>query len=131
MKTFLLVVLPLLTGCATLHQKDPNLTGEWGGPHISLVLEGGIGRIEYDCASGTIDEAVIPRPDGRFIAEGTHRPGQGGPVRVGQIFTSHRAEYRGIVTGDVMRLSAILEDGTVIGPHTLTKGAQPHITRCL
>lgn len=127
----LLMAALLLGGCAMMHNKPVHLSGQWGGPHVGLVLEGGLGSLEYDCASGTIDTAIDPGPGGSFTAEGTHRAGQGGPVRVGQIFTSQRAEYRGTVTGDVMQLTAVLENGEVIGPYTLTKGAEPQLTRCL
>lgn len=132
MKRFALLAAALaLPGCAAIDQKPTHLTGQWGGPHVGLVLEGGLGRLEYDCASGTIDTVIDPGPDGRFTAVGTHRPGQGGPIRVGQIFVSHRADYRGTVTGETMELTAILENGEVIGPYTLTLGAEPQITRCL
>jgi len=120
-----------LSACAALPQSSTNLSGQWGGPRISLLLEGGLGTIEYDCASGTIDTAVYPAPDGRFTATGTHRPGQGGPVRVGQIFTSHRATYSGTVEKDQMTLSGRLEDGTTLGPFTLTRGSQGELMRCL
>nr|MBA3729591.1 hypothetical protein [Sphingomonas sp.] len=60
-----------------------------------------------------------------------HRPGQGGPVRVGQIFTSHRATYSGTVEKDQMTLSGRLEDGTILGPFTLTRGSQGELVRCL
>ncbi len=92
MRNLLLFALPLVAGCAMIPQKATHLSGEWGGPHVGLVLEGGIGRLEYDFASGTIDEAIASGPEGRFTAEGTHVPGQGGPVRVGQIFKSHEAK---------------------------------------
>jgi hypothetical protein len=131
MKRLLAILLVPLAACATLNQGPTHLSGQWGGPHVGVTFEGGIARVEYDCASGTIDEAILPGPDGRFAAKGTHVPGKGGPVRVGEIFTSHRAEYRGTVTGDAMELTAVLEDGTVIGPYTLTKGAEPQLTRCL
>ena len=120
-----------LSACAALPQSSTNLSGQWGGPRISLLLEGGLGTIEYDCASGTIDMAVYPAPDGRFTATGTHRPGQGGPVRVGQIFTSHRATYSGTVEKDRMTLGGRLEDGTTLGPFTLTRGSQGELMRCL
>jgi len=120
-----------LSACAALPQSPTNLSGQWGGPRISLLLEGGLGTIEYDCASGTIDTAVYPAPDGRFTATGTHRPGQGGPVRVGQIFTSHRATYSGTVEKDQMTLNGRLEDGTTLGPFTLTRGSQGELMRCL
>jgi len=121
----------LLAGCATLSQQPPNLSGQWGGRGIGLVLEGGLGRVEYDCASGTIDSAVIPGPDGRFSATGTHVPGQGGPVRVGQIFVSHRATYAGEARDGRMTLRVAVENGTVLGPFTLVQGAEPQLLRCL
>jgi hypothetical protein len=131
-----LLLLPLaaalgLSACASMPKSPTNLSGQWGGPHISLLLEGGLGTIEYDCASGTIDTVISPAPDGKFTASGTHRPGQGGPVRVGQIFTSHRATYAGTVEEDRMTLSGRLEDGTVLGPFTLTRGSQGELLRCL
>ncbi len=120
-----------LSACAAMSLSPTNLSGQWGGPHISLVLEGGLGTVEYDCASGTIDTPVIPAPDGSFTATGTHRPGQGGPIRVGQIFISHRAAYAGMIEKDHMTLGAQLEDGTTIGPFSLDRGAQGQLTRCL
>jgi hypothetical protein len=119
-----------LAGCATLEQ-PPDFRGAWGGPHIGLSLDTGLGTVEYDCASGTIDESVLPGPDGRFQVRGTHREGQGGPVRVGQIFRSQRATYTGQVVKDSMTLEVKLEDGTELGPFALARGAPPQITRCL
>lgn len=120
-----------IAGCGTINQAPTHLMGAWGGPHIELLFEGGLGTVSYDCASGTIDGAIFPGPDGRFTATGTHRAGQGGPVRVGQIFTSSRATYIGSVDGDVMTLSVRLEDGTALGPFTLTRGQPGQLTRCL
>ena len=120
-----------LSACASLALSPTNVSGQWGGPRIGLVLEGGLGTIEYDCASGTIDTPVIPTPDGNFAATGTHRPGQGGPIRVGQIFTSVRANYAGKVEKDHMTLGVVLEDGTTLGPFSLDRGAQGQLTRCL
>ncbi len=121
----------LLSSCATLDDKPDNLFGAWGGPHIGIVFEGGLATIEYDCASGTIDGPVYPAAGGHFTANGVHRPGQGGPVRVGQIFTTIRAKYSGQVTDDTMTLTVGLENGTSLGPFTLARGATPQITRCL
>lgn len=121
----------LVSSCATLEGKPAYLTGAWGGPHIGITFEGALGSIEYDCASGTIDSIVLPAKDGRFTARGQHREGQGGPVRVGQIFRSQRATYSGEVQKDIMTLNVNLEDGTSLGPFTLTQGAPPQITRCL
>ena len=82
----------MLCGCETLDDQPDYLIGPWSGPHISVAFEGGLANVEYDCASGTIDGPVYPAAGGHFAAVGVHRPGQGGPVRVGQIFTTLRAE---------------------------------------
>ena len=127
-----LAMLPLLivAACAALPQKPPFLTDQWGGPHAGLTLEGGGGRLVFDCAAGTIDEPIANGP-GRFEVQGTYMPGRGGPVRVGEIYISKKATYSGTVEKDVMQLSVALDDGEQLGPFTLTRGAPPQITRCL
>jgi hypothetical protein len=120
-----------LSACATLALSPTNASGQWGGAHIGLVLEGGLGTIEYDCASGTIDTPVIPAPDGSFAATGAHRPGQSGPIRVGQIFTSVRAKYAGKIEKNHVTLGVELEDGTTLGPFSLDRGVPAQLTRCL
>lgn len=127
----LIVAAVGLSACDALALSPKNISGQWGGPHVSLLVEGGLGTIEYDCATGTIDTLVIPAPDGSFSATGTHRPGPGGPIRVGQIFISYRAIYSGTVKKDQMTLSARVEDGSTIGPFNLTLGSQGQLTRCL
>ena len=121
----------LLSACATLDDKPDYLIGAWGGPHAGITFEGGLANVSFDCASGTIDGPVYPAKDGEFTAKGSIRTGTGGPVRVGEIFKSQRASYSGQVVKDVMTLGITLEDGSPIGPFTLTYGAPPQLTRCL
>lgn len=130
MRMIALATLALLAGCATV-QKPSNVMGDWGGPHAGITLEGGLGQVQFDCASGTIDKAIIPGPDGRFSVTGTYIEGQSGPIRVGQIFKSQRATYAGDIVGQQMTLRVALEDGTVLGPFALTENGQPQLTRCL
>ena len=130
MKALVAASLFALTGCAAVGQGPTTLSGSWGGPGIGLVLEGGLGTIEYDCASGTIDQP-IPSAEVPFTVTGTHRTGQGGPVRVGQIFKSQRATYSGLAVKQDLTLSVKLEDGTELGPFKLVQGAPPQITPCL
>jgi hypothetical protein len=130
MKALVAVPLLLLAGCSTLGQGPTTLSGQWGGPGINLVLEGGLGTVEYDCASGTIDQA-IPSAEVPFSVTGTHRTGQPGPIRVGQIFTSQRATYSGNAVKTDMTLLVKLEDGTELGPFTLKQGVPGQINRCL
>lgn len=122
--------LLLMVGSA-VQAKPAFLAGSWGGEHAGIAFEGGLAQVRFDCASGSIDEPVSPGKDGSFEARGTFRAGQPGPVRVGQIFHSQPANYSGQVRKDLMTLNITLEDGTAIGPFTLTQGAAPQLTRCL
>jgi hypothetical protein len=121
----------LLFASASLEARPPHLLGAWGGPSAAIAFEGGLAHVRFDCASGTIDEPVSPAKDGSFEARGTYRAGMPGPVRVGQIFTSQPASYSGQVVKDIMTLTVTLEDGTELGPFTLTNGAAPQLVRCL
>ena len=125
----MMAVAATLSGCAALPSKPVFLTGPWGGQGVGLLIEGGIAQVQFDCAAGTIDSNLAA--SGTFSAPGTYRTGAAGPVRVGQIFTSQRATYSGSVAAETMTLSVRLEDGTSLGPFTLTRGAQGQINRCL
>lgn len=124
-------LLPLLAlaGCVAFDQGPMALKGSWGGPHIGVDLEGGLGSVQFDCAAGSIDQPIIS--GGSFSVPGTYRPGQGGPVRVGQIFVSKRATYSGTATKTDMTMTVTLEDGEMLGPFSLKLGAPPEVTRCL
>jgi hypothetical protein len=124
----------LLTACAPVGAGPPSgvpLLGQWGGTHIGLMLTPAGGTIEYDCASGSLTEPLIPRPDGDFSAKGTHTPGHGGPAMEGEILPVHRARFTGIVRGDRMTMTGRVENGILLGPFTLRRGAEAGIFRCL
>jgi hypothetical protein len=127
-KLLLVPAFAMTAACAALPEKPVFLTGQWGGPGADLLIEGGLATIRYDCASGSIDSNLSAA--GVFSAPGSYRAGQPGPIRVGQIFTSVRATYSGKVDQDVMTLTARLEDGTVIGPHSLTRGQAGQLAGC-
>lgn len=118
-----------LAGCASTGP-PATLDGQWGGRGVGLVIEHGAGRLDYDCASGTI-EAIVVTAGGRFTATGRHVPGQGGPERVGDVRPSFRAAYSGTVRGARMTLGATVENGSRLGPFELARGAQPMLLRCL
>jgi hypothetical protein len=143
MRGKLLISLPAaaaamsLSGCATPGNASDHLIGIWGGPHAGLSMQGGLADVQFDCASGTIDDPVYPAADGTFSVKGTYRTGAPGPIKVGQFFKSQNAMYSGQVTKAaakesprVMTLNVTLEDGTPIGPFTLAEGTPPQITRC-
>ena len=123
--------LMLAASCSTVEARPAYLVGGWGGPHAGASFNGGLGDVQFDCASGSIDTQVFPSKDGSFEVKGTYREGSPGPVRVGQIFRSQPATYSGTVLEGVMTLNVELEDGSTVGPYTLVMGGQPQITRCL
>ena len=138
MKLWFVAVPLLLSGCEAANVQTNHVIGIWGGPHAGLNLQGGLGDVQFDCASGTIDDPLYPAADGSFSVKGTYRTGAPGPVRVGQFFKSQGATYAGQITSGpaknvprVMTLRVALEDGTTLGPFTLDEGAPPQLTRCL
>jgi len=127
-----------LVSCNTLEGKPDHVIGVWGGPQAGLDFTGGLAEAQFDCASGTIDDPLYPAPDGTFSLKGTYRTGASGPIKVGQFFKSQGAVYAGQITAGpvknsprMMTLHVALEDGTELGPFTLTEGSPPTIKRCL
>lgn len=121
----------LLGGCMTPVAEGP-LTGAWGGEHVGLTLDRGGGRLDYDCAAGTIAEPLVPARDGSFAADGTHTPGQGGPDRIDYVPPSYPARYAGTVRRDTMTLRVTVPSrDLVMGPFRLRRDAQPQLLRCL
>ena len=105
--------------------------GAWGGEHIGLEVTDGGGRVEYDCAHGTIDQKIVTDAAGRFEARGTHVRERGGPARRGEPEDKHPAVYRGQIKGHTMTLSVTESDtGESAGTFTLTLGREPHIVKC-
>jgi hypothetical protein len=110
----------------------PVAPSEWGGDHVGLIVLATGGTLEYDCASGTIDQPVVAATNGNFIAQGTHTIGHGGPIMVGEIPDRHPARYDGWTDGETMRLSVTLTDtGQKLGDYTLVRGQSPHVFKCL
>ncbi|MFD0738824.1 hypothetical protein ACFQZQ_05975 [Lysobacter koreensis] len=106
------------------------LEGRWGGAHVDLQLSQSGGRIEYDCAEGTLDAAVVPAADGSFRVPGRHVHGHGGPARIGERLPSRPALYEGRVDGDRMQLR-IRVDADTLGPYSVQRGAAAQLFKCL
>lgn len=122
----------IAASCATPASSDRSLAGNWGGQHVGLVMGEANGRLDYDCAAGTIDGPMTADAAGRFAAPGTHTPGQGGPDRIGFTPPSYPARFSGNARGDTMTLTIDVPDLNVrIGPYTLRRDAEPMLLRCL
>ena len=109
-----------------------DLLGEWGGEHIGLTVIAAGATLEYDCASGTIDEPLNPDASGRFEARGTFVPGKGGPAIEGEEPVAYPALHQGTTDGETMTLHVTrLDTGESLGTFVLARGAPPRVFRCL
>ncbi|MEP7346653.1 MAG: hypothetical protein ABI877_15385 [Gemmatimonadaceae bacterium] len=125
------VLMSSLTACATLVAPDGMLLGAWGGVHLQLVADSSGGRLTYDCATGVIDLPVMVE-NGRLHATGTHSPGHGGPIRVGEEPVKLPARYDGELSGDKLTLTVTLTDtGQQLGVYQLRRGNPGQILACL
>lgn len=106
--------------------------GVWGGQHMGLWLENGLGRIEYDCASGTIDEPLTLDRRDRFSVKGKHRKQRGGPIRIDEPSRDQPARYTGSLVGQTLTITVTLTNTReTIGTFRLTHNHEPHIVKCL
>lgn len=113
-------------------QAPADLTGIWGGDHISMEVTESGASINYDCAHGTISEKIVPDRDGHFAAQGSHVREHPGPVRLGEDATGQATTYRGSVDGDTMQLTVILsKSNETVGTFTLTHGKNGRVRKCL
>ncbi len=104
----------------------------FGGVGVLLVVREAGADMEFDCATGRIEEPMTFSADGTFDVDGTFTPGMGGPVREDDPPVPEAARYMGVLRGDRLTLSGILvEDGTTIGPYELRRGEEPLLRRCL
>ena len=105
-------------------------TGTWGGNHVRLEVADGKSSLEFDCASGTIDQPITLDSNGRFEVSGLYKREGPGPVRQG-VNNQSRATYSGAVKDDTMTLSIQLDGSTDdLLKFTLTLGKEGRIWKC-
>jgi hypothetical protein len=107
------------------------LEGRWGGDRLQLVVESGVGRVELDCASGTITGPIRLTEAGKFDAPGTFQQHQGGPQRADEGAGVANARYSGEVREGVMKLSVLPDGSSTPQVFNLRKGVSVKLVRCL
>jgi hypothetical protein len=129
--SLLLIVWIFYSACASIVSQI-DLTGKWGGKHIGILVSDSSTTLEYDCAHGTIDEAIITDDEGKFEVSGIHVFEHGGAIRNDEAPDEHPALYKGHIVGNEMTLILVLTDtNTEIGTFSLTRGVDPLIHKCL
>ncbi len=123
----------LLAGSATAATpaSAQALEGSWAGDRLQLVIDAGGGRVQMDCASGTIAGPIGLAANGTFIAAGTFLPQQAGPQRADEGLAPPGARYSGEVKDDAMRLSILAAGASTPQMFTLRRGATVKLIRCL
>ena len=120
----------LLLGAVAKDKVDRVAQGTWGGQGIGLEVTETGARVEYDCARGTVDQAMTLDADGRFDSRGTYASEGPGPIREGES-KGRPAQYSGQLQGETMTLTVKLVGADeVIGTFTLVHGKFPRIRKC-
>jgi len=117
--------------CAASYPSGPPLTGDWGGRGLNLTLTADGGKLEYDCAAGTLTGAVHPDSNGEFTATGTHEAFTPGPQNADAKPGGVAAQYVGSVSGSTMILQVQPAGETRMASYTLTQGRRAKLIRCM
>ena len=128
----LVLVWTLIPSLHAQSTKTPVATGIWGGKGIQITVTASGATIEYDCDAGRIDERLQADASGKFIANGTHAFGRGGPRYEGEPRPKpHVARYEGHVNGKKMDVTISLPDlGRKVGEFSLELGKRALLDRC-
>jgi hypothetical protein len=128
-----LVALLVLGGSFPLPGADGGTllaSGEWGGQHVRMSVGETGALLEFDCAHGMVDEALILDDRGHFEAKGRFVPEHGGPTRKDEAEGGLAALYRGSIEGTSLVLEVALEEGSPLGPFRLTLGGRARLVKC-
>ena len=106
------------------------LSGLWGGLHVTLEISEQSATLEFDCATGSIREPIVLDSAGHFDVAGSYNREGPGPVRQ-DVQTDSSARYSGTVSGETMTLAVHLEGSSEpLLNLSLTRGKQGKIRRC-
>jgi hypothetical protein len=108
---------------------NQNLSGLWGGLHVTLEISNDNARLEFDCASGSIKDPFLLDSSGHFDVVGSYDRQGPGPTRQGAK-TESDARYSGTINGDTMKLSVQLPGSSENLEYSLTRGHPGKVTKC-
>jgi hypothetical protein len=102
--------------------------GRWGGDRVELLVASNRSTVAFCCATGSIEQAIIPDASGHFEALGSCTF-EGGPFPVGgnQPVPAH---YSGAVDGSTMVLK-VATPSTMLGPFILIFGQPGLLQECI
>jgi len=137
MNTFRYLILPIVAAMVlqTLSSSTPmsqrKISGLWGGQGISMEATDSGATLDFDCASGTITEPIVPDSAGKFSVKGRFARQRPGPTREDENNDGQPASYSGVVNGENLTLTITLaKNSEKVGDFTLAHGKTGRIRRC-
>jgi len=137
MNTVRYLILPIVAAMVlqTLSSNTPmsqrKISGLWGGQGISMEATDSGATLDFDCASGTITEPILPDSAGKFSVKGRFARQRPGPTREDENNDGQPASYSGVVNGENLTLTITLaKNSEKVGDFTLAHGKTGRIRRC-
>jgi len=122
-----LVALAACSGGGAAFRPGPLAAGTWGGDNAGLIASDTSAHVHIGCTLGTVHQAIVIDPGGRFDVPGVYNV-TAYPVYRGP---DHPARFTGWSDGRVMSLSVTLTDTAVsLGPVQLVFGQDPKMGPC-
>ncbi len=110
--------------------QSSNETSTWGGQHVQMEVTKDGATLDFDCATGTITQALPVDAQGKFKVSGTFTRERPGPTTPGGN-TALAATYSGSIEGDTMHLQIVVEpDKESMGDYVLVRGKPGRLMRC-
>lgn len=107
------------------------LNGMWGGQGISMEVTDTGASLDFDCATGSITEAIAPDRAGKFTVKGLLARQRPGPTREGEENDGEPATYSGVINGENLTLTITLaQSNEKVGTFTLGHGKPARIRKC-
>jgi hypothetical protein len=102
----------------------------WGGDHVRMDVTTSGAELEFDCATGTITDA-LPETEGTFSLKGTFTPERGGPARDGDTSRTVDANYSGTIKNDTMTLRVVVgAKDQEAAKYVLVRGREGRLMKC-
>src|SRR5262245_31707179 len=84
------------------------LNGMWGGQGVSMEVTDNGASLDFDCATGSITEAIVPDSAGKFTVKGLFARQRPGPTREGEENDGQPATYTGVINGENLTLTVMV-----------------------
>ena len=106
-------------------------TGVWGGQHVRAEVTDGGAVLEFDCARGSIAQAILLDGNGKFDLGGKFATEHAGPVLRDEESNDRPVRYSGSVKDQEMTLTITdTNNKEVIGTFTLKHGSEGRLMKC-